>query len=906
MKNRIKFMTSILAGSVVSTMSLYPVAGYAADKTSTDDSDSLEEIVVTGIRGSQMRAMQTKRNADSIVDSISSEDLGKFPDSNISEALQRIPGVTISRSGGEGQFITVRGMGPAFNTVLYNGRVLATENDGREFSFDVIPAELISSAEVFKTASTKLIEGGIGATINMRTARPLDNPGLHGAASAKGLYDTNRKNTQPQFSGVLSDTFNDGKFGILGSFSYNKREFQNERIFTDGFEANRTIDFNNDGTPDFTGVSLPTFASFDVDRSTRKRISGSLTLQWQVNDDLLITLDGLYSKLDVNADSRSLFFFGGPGDITEATVDANNTVTHYVGQTQERIVTFIRPRFAKTREAGLNAEWQANDNLSAVFDAAYSKSTDTTAGNQAWFDTNLNVSSPTQISYDQTPGGTPSFSNIGNLSDTSKAKFGWFTWEGRSIKDETYQSTFDLTYDFDDAGILTSVNAGISYAQREKVKTVAKTPGNVQCLFCGVPVPQNQFSTISSKFLNGGVSNNSFPTYSVTALEAYFLSDAGLNAAAENKAGPGADAAAIATALADIKATIAGNGGTLGVQPVPGAGGGVKEKNYDAYIQANFEGSFGETPWSANMGLRYTESHIRSVGVGQELLRIDTPPNSDPIPVFSDPIPIMETGTYRVWLPNANFKLNAYENIVIRASIAKTLTRATLSDLTLARNFNVRARERNVSSGNPGLKPLIAWNYDANITWYIDDASYLSVAYFHKDLSGGSTRVTQIVQLLGFDFNSTRPENKGTGVVDGVELTAQYTFRNLPAPFDGLGVQGNYTKVTTGNKTDGQSESYNAVGFYEKGPIQARIAYAYRAGYLASAAANRGQPKNIRAYGQWDASASYDLPWYGLTIFAEAINITNARSLSFSTFQNRVIQLEDTGARYSAGVRVSF
>ncbi|VAV86839.1 N-acetylglucosamine-regulated TonB-dependent outer membrane receptor, partial [hydrothermal vent metagenome] len=594
------------------------------------------------------------------------------------------------------------------------------------------------------------------------------------------------------------------------------------------------------------------------------------------------------------------------GNISQATVDANNTVTSYQGSINERIVNFVRPRFAKTREVGFNVEWQANDNLSAVWDGAYSKSTDTTAGNQAWFDANLNTFDPTKITYQQSPSGLPSYTNLGDLSDTSKATFGWFTWEGRSIKDETYQSTFDLAYDFDDAGVLTSIRAGASYAQREKNKTVAKTPGNVQCLFCGVPLPQNLFSTVNSRLLNDGLSNNSFPSYSVSEVEKYFLSDVGLNAAAVNKAGPGADAAAIATALVDIKATIAANGGTLGVQPVLGSGGGVKEKNYSAYIQANFEGNLGETPWSANMGLRYIRSDVRSTGFGQELIRIDTPNNGDPVPVFSPAQPIAETGSYHVLLPNLNVKVDASENIVLRFSVAKTLTRATLSDLTLARNFNVRARERNVSSGNPGLKPLIAWNYDTSITLYIDDASYMSVAWFRKDLSGGSSRVTQTIQLLGFDFFSTRPENRGNGVVNGVELTTQYTFSSLPAPFDGLGVQGNYTKVITGSGTNGQSESYNAVGFYQKGPIQARLAYAYRAGYLASAAANRGQPKNIRAYGQWDASVSYDLPFYGVTVFAEAINITNAQSLAFSVFQNRVIQLQDTGARYTAGVRVRF
>jgi len=271
-------------------------------------------------------------------------------------------------------------------------------------------------------------------------------------------------------------------------------------------------------------------------------------------------------------------------------------------------------------------------------------------------------------------------------------------------------------------------------------------------------------------------------------------------------------------------------------------------------------------------------------------------------------VPIQEAGSYHVWLPSANFKLGLSQNVVLRAAIGRTLTRATLSDLILARNYNVRARARNVSSGNPGLKPMTAWNYDTNLTWYIDDASYMSVALFHKSLSNKSRRQTKIINILGFNFFSNRPENIGSGTVNGFSLAAQYSFRTLPAPFDGLGVQANYTYVrqkTDGVSNDETSKTYNLVGFYQKGPIQARIAYNYRAGYLASLFANRSQPKNIRAYGQWDASASYDINRY-FSVFIQAINITNAQTLSYSIYQNRVIQLANTGSRYSAGVRVKF
>lgn len=893
----------ILLGSAALVAFAVPLA-YAADENEADDEVELEEITVTGIRGSQMRALQTKRNSDSMMDAISAEDIGKFPDQNISEALQRIPGVTISRSGGEGQFITVRGLGPAANTVLLNGRVLATENDGREFSFDILAAELISAVDVHKASTASMVEGGIGSTVNMRTARPLDFKGFKGVISAKGIYDTSREEVSPQVSGLISDTFNDGEFGVLASFSYVNRKFRNERIFTDGFEANQSLDFDNDGTPEFTGVSLPTFVSNDISESDRERISGTLVVQWQASEDLLITLDGLYSKLDVNDDTRFFFHYGGPGQIVEATLDENNTVisSRQDGTNGQAIGSFIRPRLAETFQSGLNAEWQMSENLSSVFDTAYSKSTDSTSGNQAWFDARLNTDK-SNIVFNEV-NGLPVFSGDGDITDTSAATFGWFTWEGRSISDETFQATYDLNYDVDNGGVLLSIKAGANYAFREKGKTVAKTPGNIQNLFNGVAIPQELFELVdNSSFLDGNTSVPDFPSFSINDLQEYFLSDAGITAAGINAAGPSADAAAIAAATAGIRDAISANGGDLGVQPEPGAGGVVSENNYGAYVQANFGGSFGDTPWSGNMGLRYTRTDVASSGVGQELLEIIVPANGDPVPVFSDAVPIQETGSYSVWLPSANFRMDVYEDVVFRGSVAKTLTRATLSDLMLSRNFNVRERERNVSSGNPGLKPMIAWNYDASLTWYIDEASYLSVAWFHKDLKDKSERQTNIIQLLGFDFFSNRPENLGTGTIDGVEVSAQYTFSSLPAPFDGLGTQLNFTSVTEGD--DDASESYNLIGFYEKGPIQMRIAYNYRDTFTESESANRGQPKMIRAYGQWDASASYDVT-ENLTIFVEAINITNAQTLAFSIFENRVIEIADTGSRYSLGARFSF
>lgn len=229
-----KLNKTLIAAAILAMSPAYD----AYSQTDSNDQESLatlEEIVVTGIRGSLKRSLDLKRSANQVVDAVSAEDVGKFPDTNIAEALQRITGVAIDRSGGEGQFITVRGLGPEFNTVLLNGRLLATDNDGREFSFDVISSDIIQSAEVFKSSSSELKSGGIGSVVNIATARPFDRPGTNFTLSAAAGYDTLREETSPEISGLGSWTNDEQTVGFLVGASYSDRALQEDSVNTGGF-----------------------------------------------------------------------------------------------------------------------------------------------------------------------------------------------------------------------------------------------------------------------------------------------------------------------------------------------------------------------------------------------------------------------------------------------------------------------------------------------------------------------------------------------------------------------------------------------------------------------------------------------------------------------------------------------
>lgn len=206
------------------------VAQETTTQTEAGEERTLQTVTVTGIRGSLQQSLDIKRNSNQVVDAVSAEDVGKFPDANVAESLQRITGVAIDRSGGEGQFITVRGLGPEFNTVLLNGRTIATDNDGREFSFDVLSSDIIQRAEVFKTSTPNLQSGGIGSTVNIVTARPFDRPGTNFTVSAAGTYDTLREDTSPDLTAVGSWTNPDNSFGFLLGASYSAHPTRTARF----------------------------------------------------------------------------------------------------------------------------------------------------------------------------------------------------------------------------------------------------------------------------------------------------------------------------------------------------------------------------------------------------------------------------------------------------------------------------------------------------------------------------------------------------------------------------------------------------------------------------------------------------------------------------------------------------
>ncbi|MGS0536454.1 TonB-dependent receptor plug domain-containing protein [Pseudoalteromonas sp. SaAl2] len=305
--NHTFFKKNQLAVSLSMAMGLSALASHnAVAEEEPATANDMEVIQVSGIRGSLVKSMDIKRQSAGVVDAITSEDIGKFPDTNLAESLQRITGVSIDRSNGEGSKITVRGFGPEFNLVTLNDRQMPTTG-GRSFDFGDIATESVSGVEVYKTARADASSGGIGATVNITTAKPLSNPGMHASIGAKAVMDTSNEtgsDVTPELSGIYSNTFNDDKFGILISGSVQERDNREQSMAVDNWipdvdlstSPNLALTDNNQRADGSTWY--PQNAGYAFSDNSRKRTNGQLVLQYAPTDNITATVDYTYSKLE--------------------------------------------------------------------------------------------------------------------------------------------------------------------------------------------------------------------------------------------------------------------------------------------------------------------------------------------------------------------------------------------------------------------------------------------------------------------------------------------------------------------------------------------------------------------------------------------------------------------------------
>lgn len=899
---------------------------FAQDTVSSDDAN--EEIVVTGIRASLGASADRKREALVILDSITSEDLGKFPDSNVAESLQRIPGVSIDRNGGEGQFVTVRGFGPEFNTVLVNGRTFASDNTGREFSFDLLAAELITGADVYKSSQASIQDGGIGATINIRTPRPLDIGGFKAVASAKGIYEDNSQEVEPQLFGLVSSTFGGDTFGVLAALSYQRRNSLINFTQNRGYLPGTTVGPTN--APLFTNVFAPRNQDIGSDTQKRERFGANVTAQYRPEENLTFTLDGLYNQFDVNSRVRSLGNWFEPSSYTAAAIDENRTVTSLTTNGFADFIATSNNRFVKTRAAGFNTEWQASEQLKVMADVSWSRATNA-AGGRNYFTV---IGTPSQYSFGEPAGGgIPTvFGHSADLTDPTIGRTHIALRQGNSEAERVLEYKLDTEWE-SDGGALEKVRFGGVHTRRKKNSQSIQTNPNTLCIYCGyntaVTDPLLQPFSLGN-FLNGSTSvPTDFQTYDPEAYFAFLESPAA--------------AAALDTAFGLAPGTTAARlAATNGFEATPQPSSfRINENVYAGYIDADLRGTLGGLPWFVNLGARYV--HTELTASGQQLDLIDLLPVSGDVTIFQGvfadgglPQTTRQSSSYDFFLPNLNVRVDLGSDVVGRFSASRTLTRPQVQDLAPRTNFDVlRPASLDASGGNPNLRPYTSNNFDLSLEWYPTRTTTISVAAFYKNVQDFivQTRENEVITIANAGnipvgglitgpneatFSVRRPRNADTANVRGLELNLVHTFDWLPGLLSGFGTQLNATFVgsnatfdpaSTGTSfaLEGLGDSQNASVFYEKNGLSARVAYNRRQRFLESLVTpgQGGDPVFRRTFDQWDMRASYDVT-SNAQVFVEGINITSEKNITTGRFDNQVLDYIDTGARWAAGVRATF
>ncbi|MFT4941883.1 MAG: iron complex outermembrane receptor protein [Paraglaciecola sp.] len=918
---------SYLWTAVKAALLVPSVAGFsmqAAAQQATPDSE-LEVIEVRGLISSLKRSFADKKEALIVSDGIAAEDIGKFPDQNVAESLQRITGVSIDRSGGEGQLISVRGFGPQFNLVTVNGRQMATERAGREFSFDTLASELIAGADIYKTSNAANQEGGIGSYINLKTAKPFDLDGFKAVGSAKATYDSLSEGTTPSFSGLVSNTFMEDKLGVLASLSIQKRDAQINQADTRGYYRVDRIATNDfDAT---TGMGKEAFnvyvpRNLDLTSNTedRTRTSGTLVVQYAASDELTLTFDGLYSKFEVESQVNNYANWFTPGNFRDFEVDAETETVNYwshnafddpmgSGSGATDFVQQGLDRNVKIQGFGFNADWMLTDQLTLNIDLSNSTAEDL-SGDQSRVFTVMGYANG--YTYDFTGGGElPSFSSDGidgpfTDADASKLRAHYVERGGDEREDEITEMRADFKYT-PNSLTFTQLRFGLYSQDRTKSAKVFQSPSLPNCFYCGygLDVPDDLASLVSPNGWFDGIPS-SFFGYNVDNYLAFLESDAAITGQSANR---GEDAATNIAAFASLE----------GYTPVElGTSFEIDEEVLSAYADFVFQGDLGDMPWTVNVGFRYSETTTTASGNQATLLDIQQNPLDGTIldqtyQVDSSgqrvSIPIALENTYTNLLPSVNAKFEIEEDMLLRFGYSETLTRPTMESMRPVTNIGTTRPDLLLASGgNPYLTPFLSTNWDISYEWYYDDASAVSIGIFSKDVDGFITQTPGPEEFSlasgSYEFSVTRPRNGATAQVEGLEMAWTQTFDS------GFGFQANATIVNSTSEDDfqleGLGDSQNIIGFYEKDGFQARIAFNNRESFLQTLRnGDTGEPEYVDTYGQWDVSASYDITEH-FTVVVEGINVTDEYTSKHGRLASHFTEQVRSGARYALGVRGSF
>ncbi|QSX34120.1 TonB-dependent receptor [Shewanella avicenniae] len=924
MKHRSQY--SLLALTISALLNA-PAMAEDALATHNGANNDIEKIEVKGFRSGLVKATDLKKDAVGAQDTILAEDIAQFPDLNLAESLQRIPGVTITREGGEGRQISLRGLGPTFTQVQLNGmEALGTSdspmdnrgntNTSRAFDFNIFAAELFNQIDVKKSFSADMDEGGIGGTVALRTAKPFDYDGFKGAVNVQAGDNSQTSDTSPRVAFLLSNTW--GDFGALVSLAYSNRNTSEQgynnyrwRYRTTGGSDISELDADtqqaiNDNQVRFSRGNR--YSQYNADQS---RTGATLALQYRPSDTLQFGVDALYGQLDSDRHEYHLQSRGsqsstnlgcaGPGYLTVNGKDNSicsrltdlqlNERNEAVYSEWENAAIHSESRHQQATtdvsQVALNMDWQLNADLAMQAYVGHMESK---------FDTNsakvyLESFGDMTIDYSQDPFyATNTYNNGYDPTDIDAFKYHEIDL-GREQVDNSFDiAKVDFEYALDS---FQSIEFGASYKQYENQGTGY----------------QEQTDRLRSQWSDGSVSdvvdpdlvfiNHGFDKQSWLSTQVYGTLD-----------------------KFNIDRHFA----------FDGEDDNVTEDTLALYAQYNFFADLGDAgELRGNLGVRYYDSDITSKGyVNHEQVSVD--------------------GAYSGSLPTLNLAWSVTDNLVLRANAGKNLTRPSLSNLTVSGTVSVEDDVK-ISSGNPNLKPYESNNYGVAAEYYFDNQTgYIALSYFRKDIDNfifnqtayvpysdtgfstdliaGQTTSDGMAVTGGTETQWTRPVNMDDSTFDGWEFALQRDFDFLPAPFNNFGMILNYTHaagdavysvfdndlgetVAVNKPFLGLSDhTTNITLYYETDNWGARVSMAERSGYLNSVSTERGGTADEDENGYhgtryWDFSAHYNVS-ENLKVTIEGVNLSNEREEQYSSSDDRPYNTTESGRTFYVGASYQF
>ena len=921
-----KTPVSILAASIALALHMLPAAACAQDAPAGQDQAKADEVkttdldtvqVVGSYRASLEKALDIKRSEKGVVDAIVATDIAKFPDLNLAESLQRIPGVVITRDAGEGRNITVRGLGPQFTRVRLNGLEAMSSvgssdgqggaNRSRNFDFNVFAADLFSQLIARKTASADVEEGSLGATVDLRTARPFDFDGFTATANLQGSFNDAADTTSPRFAGLVANSWADGKFGALLSLAYSERETLDEGTGTVRWAGGTTNGGFNPSSP-FTqalaaNVYAPRFPRYTLMEHDQKRLGVTASLQFKPSPDTTFSLDALYSKIDAVRDEKyieanGLSKTGAAGKsqilVRDGVVENGALVYALMDNVDIRAENRHDEWTTTFKQLSLDGEHRFSDSFRVTGKVGSSKS---------------DHSNPVQatVMMDKLDVDNYSYDYRGNLNlpvfdygfdPTSPA--GWNmsvirlrqNWVSNSY--DTGQLDFEWTLgpSFTLRGGIQAKNYAFESSERRRAATETSVP-NFAGGTTAVPADMTMLASLS-----------------------------GL------KGAPGTWVVLDFKKIADTFG-ILGDSGTFAMSNYAPSDQSVGEQDRGLYLMGEFNTDLGSIPFSGNFGVRYVRTNQTSTGIAtingvQTLTTVDR--------------------EYSDVLPSMNLVAEITPDFLVRLGAAKVMARPGLGSLSPGVTVSVSGSARTVSAGNPLLDPQRAKTVDLGFEWYFQEGAMLGLGVFYKDIESfiQTTRETHPYTWSGLpaslldnttatvddDFVFTVPINTPGGDLTGFELNYTQPFTFLPGFWSNFGTQLNYTYVdsqiqymlsngTPAQKTDltGLSKhSWNATLFYEGNRFSGRVSATNRDDYLIQVPGTEVgfNSEANGVHGQTgttiiDASVRYKINDH-FELSLEGSNLTNEAQESWVANPSLQLPLEysQTGRTYILGIRYKF